>query len=359
MTCTIYRHMVATLLLALSQAARAGEVRVESIDVDDGNVVALLEASSQFHVDALHALVAERHGRPYTPRHWEALESALREARVARFEYRYAIDGVERTRVYHALSGEPLSRLTTRLLEGATPPLTPDTPEAGQASWNISDSDEEDDVVELTPDPVFAEADAEDAVFYKGFDASEVRAGFRSPAGSVMSAGWDARGYHALHAEYKALRAVEQDILDGTVPRGGRLLAHIGGALCGHCQFNVRDLARAYDVDVHVVHMFGSATQSRRAELIDAGRARMKGLQLVHAESGKPILAYDVLQGARDKQLQQAITPLITGRSPRMPAWSRRSLRLRPGQLPRVSEGSSPGTSPARPDAAEGDVPGC
>src|SRR5260370_26162452 len=82
--------------------SRAGVVELGRVTLDEGNVTALLETTSQYYVDAMRALIDERYRDDYRAIRWEALEDAMRDAPVARFEYRFEINGVPRVRIYHA-----------------------------------------------------------------------------------------------------------------------------------------------------------------------------------------------------------------------------------------------------------------
>ncbi|MDQ8050768.1 hypothetical protein, partial [Luteibacter sp.] len=73
--------------------------------------------------------------------------------------------------------------------------------------------------------------------------------------------------------------------------------------------------------------------------------------------TGEPLLARDVLDSARAAQIRRDLSPRALDRTFKGFSWRRRSFRLGPPRLPRVSEGSSTedNTVSAEPSAA----PGC
>src|ERR1044072_3924322 len=121
-------HILVPMLLGIGMPAHAGALVVEDLDLDEGNVGALLEQTSQYYIDAMHKLVNARYKDDYRAIRWEDLETSMNRARVARLEYRYELAGQPKLRVYHAMGGEPLGALGESIFEGPTRPGTPAIP---------------------------------------------------------------------------------------------------------------------------------------------------------------------------------------------------------------------------------------
>jgi hypothetical protein len=337
--------LAGVLLAASSPASRALEVVIEPIGVDEGNVTALLERTGQYYVDAMRTLITERYKDEYQALRWEALESAMNRATVARLEYHFQRNGLHAIRVYHAMGGQPLGSLATSVFEGPTPPGTPTSPGVPldpEASLVASD-------------PIdYVAMDAADTAYFSGFDEVEVRAAVLPPEGSVLESFHIEETNTALHPEFKALRAIENDLKNGIVAPGGSIRGAIGGATCGSCRYAMRGFSKTYDVDIRISQMFGSLPRQEQRKLIESGRARLKGPLLVDANTDAPLLARDVLARSRESQVRQSLSPRAMGRSFKGMSWRKNSFRLGPIRLPRVSEGSSGGeaTTP-NPDVSE------
>lgn len=102
----------------------------------------------------------------------------------------------------------------------------------------------------------------------------------------------------------------------------------------------MRKLSDEYGIEVRVSHMFGSIPSGEQRALIESGSARLKGRMLV-GSTGEPLLARDVLDSARAAQIRRDLSPRALDRTFKGFSWRRRSFRLAPPRLPRVSEGSS------------------
>ena len=342
MTITHYfpskRTVLSIALLLASGSSYAGEISVETLSLDEGNVTAMLEASSQLGMDAMRNLIENRHTGTYMARRWETVESHMRDTPVARFEYRFQKEGKLNIKVYHALGGKPLGMVAHDALEGDSPLRTPDTPDS-DFDW----SEESEARFQATKPSDFELNAAEEAdeAFYTGFDDLEVRAPFRSPAQSVMEAYWHEGRYHALDPEYKALRAIEEDLRRGLVARGGEIRGMVSVGSCPACQTSARSLAAAYDVDTRITQIFGSVPTAQHQALLASGSARMKGLKLVDAVTDKSLLASDVLAEARAVQVRRSLHPAALDRVLKGWSWSGFPFQLAPPRLPRISETSN------------------
>ncbi|HEY4092427.1 MAG TPA: hypothetical protein VGN46_13020 [Luteibacter sp.] len=323
-------------------------MRTDYLDIDEGCATALLEASSQRHVDAMRHIVAERYPGTLSVRRWEDVESHLRTATLARLEYEYSTGGAVAIRVYHALGGQPLGDVARNAFEGETPgsPESPSSP-----GWSDSDDPAVATFGRMTDEDVAA-MEARDETAYSGFDQTDIRASFRPAGRSVLKPYWHQGRYHAFDAEQKALRAIEEDILDGRMPRGGTVRGLMSGAPCATCRESIKAFADTYDLDITLSGMSPTVPVRVKDGLLASGRARMKGPRLVDVASGRPMVAFDVLAGARDAQVREGLGPLAHERASRGARWQRRSFRLGPPPA-RAAAGSAlgtePGTDPAMP----------
>ncbi len=66
------------------------------------------------------------------------LETSMTVAQVARMEYRFAVNGETRIRVYHALSGAPLGAMAQSAFGGSSPAIAP-RPRRARMTWNGAD----------------------------------------------------------------------------------------------------------------------------------------------------------------------------------------------------------------------------
>ncbi|MDF4005249.1 hypothetical protein P3W33_17760 [Luteibacter sp. PPL552] len=337
--CTFFRRQrIALLILFLSSPSNAGTVSIQTVGVDEGNVTALLEASVQRSIDAMRALIGQTHAGTYIARRWESIETHMREAPIARFEYRFQTAGQPRLKVYHAMGGKPLGLVAREAFEGSSPLRTPDSPDS---DFEWTDEAEARFQSVRPSDGELAAAEDADTVFYTGFDDLDVRAPFRSPSGSVMEAFWHEGRHHALDPEYKALRAIEDDLRNGVVARGGEIRGMVSTGACTTCRASARQLAAHFDVDIHMTQIFGSVPRSQRDALVASGRARLKGLKLVDAMTDRSLLAADVLADARAVQVRRNLNPSALNRVIKGVPWSGHALQLAAPRLPRISETST------------------
>ncbi|MEX1829552.1 hypothetical protein [Luteibacter sp. CQ10] len=323
-----YRFLTLTLLMAVGTGAThamAGTVSLERTALDEGNVVALLESTSQYHVDAMREVIMGRHPSGHHLSRWESLEVAMRDAPVARMEYHYELDGMPQTRIYHAFAGQPLSATADAIFTGESPLSTPPLMDSGDFTVESPEPGPSTRPVIHGMDRI----DEQDDIYYADLPEGNVRARVLSSEGSVLTP-FDVEGAQgALDAEFKAMRAIERDIVEGLVPRGGRIAGMIGGSACASCQHVMERMAETYDVDIRVTQVFGNLPPSRQRALLSTGGARFKGPLLVDAQSGRPILAKDILAASRQVQVNQALTPQAMESSRHTP-WIRRSFRLGP-----------------------------
>jgi hypothetical protein len=310
-------------------------------------------------------LITERYKDEYRAIRWEDLETGMSRARVARLEYRYMLAGEPHVRVYHAMGGEPLGSLAASIFEGPTRPGTPTSPESPGSSSG-PDEPLRHDGPEPSPQTVTGEpvddvaVDAEDAVFFSGFDEIDVRARVLPRSGSTLRPFPVDGKDRAFDPELKALRSIEHDVQTGVVPRGGSIRGAVGGAVCASCRYALQSMSETYGVDIRITQMFGSLPRREQGALVDAGKARLKGRLLVDAETGRPLLANDVLTGAREAQIQRSLSPRAMKRSFKGMLWRERSFRFGRLRLPRVSEGRNESKSPSpNPDATEPSPPQC
>lgn len=335
-----YRYLTLMLVMAVGAGttnAMAGTVTLERTVLDEGNVVALLEATSQYHIDAMREVVMGRHPSGHHLGRWETLEVTMRDTPVARMEYRYELEGVPQTRVYHAFAGHPLSATADAIFTGDSPVSTPPPMDSGDFTGESAEPGPSNRAVVHDLERI----DEEDDIYFADLPEDNVRARMLSPEGSVLTP-FDVEGAQgALDAEFKAMRAIERDIVEGLVPRGGRIVGMIGGSACASCQHAMERMAATYDVDIRVTQVFGNLPPSRQRALIATGGARFRGTLLVDSQSGRPILAKDVLAESRQAQVREALTPRAMESSRHTP-WIRRSFRL--GPHPKETERSGDGS---------------
>ncbi|KJV35444.1 hypothetical protein [Luteibacter yeojuensis] len=339
--------LVAALLAGYVATASAGRFTTTRIDLDDGAVVALLEASSQRHVDAMRSIIKASYPGGYSARRWEIIENHARRTPIARVRYEYPLGRSTAFRTYHAMGGEPLSRIAALALGGPTPPGTPSSAGSPPLSPTWSEDDDTPPAERVSDDELVA-AEAADAPHYAAPDDTDVRAAFRPSDRTVMKPYWHQGSYHALDPEQKALRALEDDILDGKVPRGGKVQAWLSSVVCATCRRPIERMAAAYDLEVSFTEMVPFVPADVTRAEIQAGRGRMKAFRLVHADSGMPLGAFDALDVARDAQVRQALSPAAIQRASRGAHSPMRTFRLAPPRPRRVTEGSSPSSSPPR-----------
>lgn len=334
---------------------RAGTVVVDNIGLDEGNTTGLLEVTSQHYVDAMRAIISDRYKDDYLAIRWEALETSMTNAQVARMEYRFVANGETRIRVYHALGGAPLGAMAQSAFDGSTPAVTPGSP---QSPDDLEWGDGGPSPVRETTD--YVAADAEDSIFYAGFDNTNLRARIL-PRGTSVLEPFDVDGVdRAVDPEFKILRAIEHDLQTRALPPGGSIRGAVGGATCGSCREAMQSLSDTYGIDIRLTQMFGSLPSKQRDAIVAAGTAKLRGRRLVSSESGRPLLARDVLADARDRQVRQNLNPSSLQRSFKGLPWRPRSFRLGPPPPPRAGEGSTEGGSTApNADAMELPPPQC
>ncbi|SDG08753.1 hypothetical protein [Dyella sp. 333MFSha] len=358
----MHRHLIVSLGAGVAALvvvhARAAPVVIESVGLDKGNVTAQLERSSQYFVNAMRKLIVQSYREQYRAIRWEGLEETMTRSRVARFEYRFTLNGVEQVRVYHAMDGLPLSVIADDAFGGTTPRGSPTPPQSPGSLDGSSGSDIEETSATETFGAAsdLVDADIADDLLFDEFDSMNVRARVLPSSGSVLASYTAPGAQGGLDAEFKAMRTIENDIRAGVIPRGGRIRGAIGGATCGSCEDAMRRLSDEYGVEVRVSHMFGSIPSGEQRALIESGSARLKGRMLVGSE-GEPLLARDVLDSARAAQIRRDLSPRALDRTFKGFSWRRRSFRLGPPRLPRVSEGSS--TEDTAVSAEPSAAPGC
>lgn len=321
------------LLVSACQPAAAGSVVFDTVGLDEGNAAALLEATSQRYVDAMQKLLSDKYRGEHRAIRWELLETSLSDAKLARFEYRYIRNGMGAVRVYHAMSGDPLSVRARSLFEGPTPGSTPTSP--------LSDFDEWDAGSATAVDTGAEEAvlrDAEDEAYFAGFDTVDVRARVLLLDDSVLAPFSVSGEQGALDAEMKILRTIEQDIGSGAIPAGGSIQGFVSSMACSSCRLGMRSLAAVHGLDIRVSQFYSSLPVAEEEAAVAAGSARLRAGMLVDATSGRPLVASDVLTAARKAQIRQALSPNSMDRSFRGMSWRQRSFRLLPPRLPPVSE---------------------
>jgi hypothetical protein len=276
----------------------------------------------------------------------------MRGASVARLEYHFTLNGFPNIRVYHAMAGRSLSTVARSIFEGPTRPGTPDSP------YGPVDSEDE----FATPTLPVAEEEAidlADSRFYTGLAEFEARAPVKARGASVLDAFMVADRDRLFDPEFKALRSIEKDLQAGVIPRGGSIRGSVSELVCTSCEQAMKRFADSYAIDIRLAHLYPSARGAGLDKLIASGKARMRANLLVDATTDQPLLAADLLRGAREGQIRRSLSPRAMGRSFKGMPWSRRSFRLGPVRLPRVSEGSSEGSPPARPRIPKDPAAGC
>jgi hypothetical protein len=306
----------------------AAAFSLHSITGDDGFVVALLEATSQRYIDAMRTIVATRFPADHDALAWERLEEHMRETRVARFEYRFTKQGVPGKRVYYAIDGEPLGTVAQRILDAPAQVVSLDSGTDSDSSTDGGDYD-------IEPEPIDESAlvrmETRDSPAYTSFGEDNIRAPFQNSEVSVLSAGHLNGKHRALDAEFKALRAIEQDIDEGVVPRsGGEVIGMVSGSVCASCRYASETFASAKDIPVMITEMFNAIHPSERKALIATGQARARGASLVNTSTGRPWFAADALASAREGQVRKALNPVAVERSRTGAALRGRRFRLGP-----------------------------
>ncbi|QDE38100.1 hypothetical protein FIV34_02250 [Luteibacter pinisoli] len=354
---TTHRVLLTAVLFAGAFApAWAGSLAITRLHLDQGNVVALLEASSQRHVEVMRSIVQASYPGEHDARRWEIIENHARRVPIARVSYEYPVGGGTGIRTYHAVGGEPLTRVAAQAFGGRTPPATPSSAGSSPLSPTWSEDDDSPPLERVSDDELVA-AEAADASHYIAMDDTDIRAPFRPSERTVMKPYWHQGSYHALDPEQKAMRALEDDILDGKLPRGGKVHAWLSSVVCATCRRPLERMAEAYDLEVTFTEMVPFVpTHITQAE-ITAGRGRMKAFRLVHAESGMPLGAFDALDVARDAQVRQALSPVAIEPPLRGGSSPMRTFRLGPPRPRRVTEGSS--ASGAPPQQPVDEAGGC
>ncbi len=264
--------LLTSLLFLAAPRSHAGAVTVGNIGLDEGNTAALLESTSQYYVDAMRTLISDRYRDDYRAIRWEMLETALKEAQVARVEYRFVVNGETYIRVYHALGGRPLSAMAQAAFGGTTPAGTPGSPAAPlDADWQDATPTASGEAID------YAAMDAEDSALYSGFNTTNLRARILAREPSVLEPFYVDGADRALDPEFKALRAIEHDLKNKLVPSGGTVRGIIGGSTCSSCRHTMRGLAESYDIDIHLTQMFGTLPRAEREALIASGRRKTQG----------------------------------------------------------------------------------
>ncbi|MDF4005253.1 hypothetical protein P3W33_17780 [Luteibacter sp. PPL552] len=329
---TLTRRLAMTLALTTAPV-HAGTVTIDRMGLSEGNVVALLEATSDYHMRAMRSLILDKYPLAHHPRRWEALEASMRSASVARVEYRYQINGSLQTRVYHAMSGPPLSDVAESVFAGDSPAPTPPLLDSGDFTQR--------EPHETTPHDLARQRamDASDDAYFSKLPEGSVRARVTDVDNSVLTAFEVEGAQGAGDAEFKAIRAIERDILDGVVPRGGTLVGMVGASACVSCRHALESLADTYGIDARLTQVFGGVSTKVQRDAIASGVARWKGPLLVDAQSGRPLIARDLLAESRDRQVRRLLSPLGTNDA-RPSSWIKRSFRL--------------GTSKMAPDSEKG-----
>jgi hypothetical protein len=324
--------------IAVATAPRcfAGVVTSDVVTLDEGNVTALLENTSQRFVDAMQRLVSNSYRDEYSARRWEAVETHLSDEPVARLEYRFASNRNEGVRIYHAMGGEPLGTFAQETFHG------PSRPASTTSSHASSDGEVDPDVRAARIDG-YASQDMDDARWFAEDDGLHVRARTQRLEGSAFHPYEINGGDRALDPELKALATLERDIAQGAVPRGGSIRLLVSGETCTSCQYAFAAAARTYDVNLHVTRIVSAVAPVEQRALVSNGTARLKGLRLVDATNGRPLLAADNLAAARAAQVRQALSPTAMQRRLRGISW-----------IPRTFREAAPPAEPTVPNA-----PGC
>ncbi|KAG9614268.1 hypothetical protein KCV01_g609, partial [Aureobasidium melanogenum] len=261
-------------------------------------VAALMEDTSQRYVDAMLRIVRERHPGPHGVRHWEALENLMSTQPIARLEYRYKRNGTEMLRTYDGMNGGPLSQNASDILEGAVLPGTPDSLESFDEWASAPPLDTE----------RLARVDIDEDRYFSDEEARK-RARILPEKDSVMRPYAIDGSQRALDAEFKVTRQLENDILAGTVPRGGRVSLYTTNTLCNSCETSLKTVSSAYDLDMRVTLMRQRLSPAERSQLLSSGQVRSRGTTLIRNDSGRPYLASDVVANARERQVKRILTP--------------------------------------------------
>ncbi|SEN40873.1 hypothetical protein SAMN02800694_3397 [Luteibacter sp. UNCMF331Sha3.1] len=224
-----------SLALALPCQAFAG------IDVEDGYgdiMQSLLQSDADMFADAIQARL-KAGSYPYVRgARLRSLRAATRGATIARFEYRYAKNGVEAVRVYHARSGHSIDRMLGKFNREGT-----SSSESAETTPVAEDAD--------------IRTDFSERIYYPADTASNIRVAKLPPkpdskidavhTGEVTSSG-EPRIIHGVDAELKILRRIEYDIEDGIVPRGGEITGHVSQAVCPSCSQALDAFTQKFDV---------------------------------------------------------------------------------------------------------------
>lgn len=163
--------------------------------------VGMLRESYDYHLDAAGRMVSTHTERMLTSADLDRLAHRWSTATVARFEYTYVRHGKTTTVVYHAISGREANQIL-------------DIPIADMST------------------------------FYGTGGAS--RPALIGPAKGSRLAVPEAG--HIIDAEVKAVRTIEEGILAGELPQGGRLRAWVSQPVCSSCKGVISSFETAYGV---------------------------------------------------------------------------------------------------------------
>lgn len=315
---TSYRRLVFSLLLlpATATEIEAHSYAVDRIAADEGMVAALMEDTSQRYVDAMLRIVKEKHPGPHGVRHWEALEDRMSSHPIARLEYRYKSKGREMLRTYDGMNGAPLSEQAADILEGASPPGTPDSLESFD-DW--------------APAPPLDEArlariDVDDNRHFIDTETRQ-RARILPSEGSALRPYAIDGSQRSLDAEFKVARQLENDIQTGAVPGGGSVRLYTTNSLCNSCETSLKTVSSAYDLDMRVTLLKQRLSPAERSQLMSSGQVRSRGSALIRSDNARPYLASDVVAHAREQQVKRVLKPAFR---------SDRPLRSLGGDMPPV-----------------------
>lgn len=297
---TSYPRIVFSLffLSATATDIQAHSYAVDRIAADEGMVGALMEDTSQRYVDAMLRIVKERYPGPHGVRHWEALENLMSSHPIASLEYRYTSNGREVLRTYDGMNGGPLSQNASDILEGATPPGTPDSHDAFDEWTSTPPLDTE----------RLARVDIDDDRYFPD-DEARKRARILPEKDSVMRPYAIDGSQRALDAEFKVTRQLENDILTGAVPRGGRVSLYTTNTLCNSCETSLKTVSSAYDLDMRITLMRQRLSPAERSQLLSSGQVRSRGATLIRSDNGRPYLASDIVANARERQVKRLLSP--------------------------------------------------
>ncbi|HEY4293816.1 hypothetical protein [Luteibacter sp.] len=212
------RKLLVFVFCLLSQAAWAGKIELQS---GAGNIPAILEREAQYHLDAFLMFIADHPDIVSDVSYMDNIRARAIGMTVARFEYTYEINGRSFTKVYHARSGRSV---------GGT------VADARYGSGGTSDSGTmNEDILR----------EAQETEYYPRDTPFNVRARNLTP---VPGSGIVAQGPRS-DAELKAVRAIQTNIEDGIIPRGGTLTAYVSKTPCQSCTNAIRNFAEEYNVD--------------------------------------------------------------------------------------------------------------